>query len=146
MSLFYLIFHVWIRIRILNTDPQSSWKRIQYGSGSTTLVCTVLMCRLQQSHTNNILHHFIIIVHCTVQYTCVYDRINNFCFKLRIHLKSSDPWRVLLFSLSLRHLPTQKHHKSEMHQHKAKVKLDEKIKILGGRLCFVNGFFEGAKF
>ena len=34
---------MWIRIRIPNTDPdpESSWIRIQYGSGSTTLVKTV---------------------------------------------------------------------------------------------------------
>ena len=33
---FILFLHVWIRIRILDTDPdqQSSWIRIQYGSGS----------------------------------------------------------------------------------------------------------------
>ena len=33
------IFHVWIRIRIQNTDPDlhSSWIRIQYRSGYTTL-------------------------------------------------------------------------------------------------------------
>ena len=30
--------HVRIRIRIPNTDPGSSWIRIQYGSGSTTLL------------------------------------------------------------------------------------------------------------
>ena len=35
---FILYLHVWIRIRIKNTDPypQSSWIRIQYGSGSNT--------------------------------------------------------------------------------------------------------------
>ena len=40
---FTLYLHVWIRIRIPNTDPdpESSWIRIQYGSGSTTLVKTV---------------------------------------------------------------------------------------------------------
>ena len=37
---YILYLPVWIRIRIRNTDPDpgSSWKRIQYGSGSTTLV------------------------------------------------------------------------------------------------------------
>ena len=35
-----LYLHVWIRIRIRNMDPDpgSFWIRIQYGSGSTTLV------------------------------------------------------------------------------------------------------------
>ena len=35
---FILYLHVWIRICIPNTvpDPESSWIRIQYGSGSTT--------------------------------------------------------------------------------------------------------------
>ena len=35
---FILYLHVWIRIRIWNTDPESSWIRIQYGSGSTILI------------------------------------------------------------------------------------------------------------
>ena len=35
---FILYLHVWIRICIRNTDPdsRSSWIRIQYGPGSTT--------------------------------------------------------------------------------------------------------------
>ena len=38
-----LYLHAWIRIRIPNTDPdpKSSWIRIQYGSGSTTLSQTI---------------------------------------------------------------------------------------------------------
>ena len=37
---FTLYLHVWIRIRIPNMDPdlEGSWIRIQYGSGSTTLI------------------------------------------------------------------------------------------------------------
>ena len=35
-----LYLQVWIRIRIRNMDPQSSWIWIRYGSGSTTLVGT----------------------------------------------------------------------------------------------------------
>ena len=38
LFLSYIYLHVLIRIRIQNTDqdPQSSWIRIQYGSGTTT--------------------------------------------------------------------------------------------------------------
>ena len=40
---FVLYLHVWILIRIQNknSDPGSSWIRIQYGSGSTTLAATL---------------------------------------------------------------------------------------------------------
>ena len=36
----YLHVWIWIRIRTGNTDPESSWIQIQYGSGSTTLLLT----------------------------------------------------------------------------------------------------------
>ena len=43
--------HVWIRIRIVNTDPdpQSSGIRIQYGPGSTTLMASVESKSVQAS-------------------------------------------------------------------------------------------------
>ena len=53
---FILYLHVWIRIRNTDPAPQSSWIRIQYGSGtgSTTLVARMGSSSASNSLSDNI--------------------------------------------------------------------------------------------